>query len=269
MSAPGTVPAPAAPVDHSRMRLGRRARRPGTRVPRLDGLAMPVQLPPPVQDWHSRVASWPMMLNDQLGDCTCAAVGHAIQQWSTYAGAPLVMSDAQVQALYAAAAGYRPGDPATDRGAVEADVLACWTRPGVDMGRAVPDVLTGFAEVAPADHAQVRQAVAWFANLYIGLALPLSAQRQGVWDVPRGGARGQGAPGSWGGHAVLVVGYDPQGLVCVTWGALKRMTWAFWDAYVDEAYALLSRDFVTTTGTVPDGLSWAQLQADMAGLQRG
>ena len=262
------VPPPAGPVNHAGMKLGRRPRRPGTRVPRLDGLAMPTRLPPPHQDWYSRVQGWPMMLNDRIGDCTCAAVGHAIQQWSTYASTPVVMTDQQVQALYEAVGGYIPGKPATDAGAVEFDVLARWTRPGLDLGRPVPDLLDGFAEVPPADHAQVRQAIAWFANLYIGLALPVSAQRQGVWDVPRGGARGQGAPGSWGGHAVLVVGYDPQGLVCVTWGALKRMTWAFWDAYVEEAYALLSRDFVTAAGTAPDGLSWAQLQADMAALRR-
>ncbi len=174
-----------------------------------------------------------------------------------------------MQAFYEAVAGYIPGNPDTDRGAVEADVLARWSGQGMDLGAATPDVLSGFAEVRPTDHVQVRQAIAWFGNLYVGLALPVSAQRQGVWDVPRGGTRGQGAPGSWGGHAVLAVGYDAQGVLCVTWGALKRMTWAFWDAYVDESYALLSRDFVTAAGTAPEGLSWAQLQADMAGLRRG
>src|ERR1700683_1722620 len=104
---------------------------------------------------------------------------------------------------------------------------------------------------------------------YIGLALPLSAQSQDVWSIPPGGAAGLGAPGSWGGHAVPVVGYDERGLVCVTWGQLKRMTYQFWSAYCDEAYTLLSKDFVEEKGATPDGVNWAQLLADMQSLKTG
>ncbi len=72
-------------------------------------------------------------------------------------------------------------------------------------------------------------------------------------------------PGSWGGHAVPVIAYDASGLTCITWGALKRMTWAFWDAYCDEAYACLSRDWAAARA--PSGFDWAALDADLGGFR--
>jgi hypothetical protein len=52
----------------------------------------------------------------------------------------------------------------------------------------------------------------------------------------------------------------------VTWGALQTMTWSFWEAYCDEAYAILSNDYLTKEGT-PQGFSMQQLQADLADLK--
>jgi len=62
---------------------------------------------------------------------------------------------------------------------------------------------------------------------------------------------------------VPVVAYDPSGLTVVTWGALKRMTWGFWSAYCDEAYAVLSDDFLTADRT-PAGVDLAALEQDLA-----
>ena len=99
-----------------------------------------------------------------------------------------------------------------------------------------------------------------FGGLYIGVSLPASAQNQDVWDVATGP---DAEAGSWGGHCVNVVGYDADGLTVVTWGATKRMTWAFWLAYVDEAYAILSNDFLTTAGQTPNGFDLAALTNDL------
>lgn len=41
-----------------------------------------------------------------------------------------------------------------------------------------------------------------------------------------------------------VVAYDSRSLTVVTWGALQTMTWGFWAAYCDEAYAILSPDYL-------------------------
>ena len=71
---------------------------------------------------------------------------------------------------------------------------------------------------------------------------------------------------SWGGHAVPVVASDPRRLAVVTWGQLLRMTWAFWEAYCDEAYAILSHDFLEKNKT-PDGFDLATLRADLKAVQ--
>ncbi|HWZ75935.1 MAG TPA: hypothetical protein VNX87_05325, partial [Candidatus Sulfotelmatobacter sp.] len=73
--------------------------------------------------------------------------------------------------------------------------------------------------------------------------------------------------GSWGGHAIPVVAYDSRGVTCVTWGALQSMTWSFWEAYCEEAYAILSNDYLTKKKQTPQGFNLQQLQADLQDLK--
>ncbi len=49
----------------------------------------------------------------------------------------------------------------------------------------------------------------------------------------------------------------------VTWGTVKAMSWGFYGTYCDEAYAVLSRDFLANRKT-PAGFDFEQLQADLA-----
>jgi hypothetical protein len=110
-----------------------------------------------------------------------------------------------------------------------------------------------------------------FEGCYIGVQLPISAQAQvqnhHTWSVPPGGTTGDGAKGSWGGHAIPVVAYDARGVTVVTWGALQRMTWSFWEAYCDEAYAILSKDYLNKKKISAEGFNLEQLQADLADLK--
>jgi hypothetical protein len=123
----------------------------------------------------------------------------------------------------------------------------------------------------PANHMHVMDSVYIFGGCYIGLRLPRTAQAQvqehQPWSVPPQGATGDGAPGSWGGHAVPVVAYDVRGLTVVTWGALQVMTWSFWEAYCEEAYAILSSDYLTGKKVTPGGFNLQQLQADLQDLK--
>ena len=48
------------------------------------------------------------------------------------------------------------------------------------------------------------------------------------------------------------------------------MTWGFWNTYCDEAYAIISPDFLEKKAgqlTTPDGFNLQQLQADLADLK--
>jgi len=246
-------------IDHSMMKLGKARAVHDPRTLQLANYITPALLPPlPDQfDWSQNVASWPMMMNDTIGDCTIAAAGHCIQEWTTDVGNPVILPDSTIVASYSAVSGYNPTTGQHDVGASELKVLNYWRQKGIGG-----HPIRAYAAVEPGNLDHIRDAVFIFGNCYIGLALPISAQTQAIWSVPPGGATGQGAPGSWGGHAVPVVAYDPQGLTVVTWGALKRMTWTFWSAYCDEAYALLSDDFLTADKT-PGGIDLVALQQDL------
>ena len=250
-------------TDHSKMKLGKRLPRHDPRVPMLSQYTTALPLAPATADYSGKLSNLGMMGNDKLGDCTCAAVGHVIQEWTSEAQPKeVIIPDGDIIKLYEAVGGYVPGNPSTDNGAVEVDVLNYWLANPLD-GHA----LSAFAAVEPKNHNEVKDAVYIFGNCYIGLALPLSAQTQTVWTVPPGGPQGNGAPGSWGGHAVPVVAYDQRGLTCITWGALKRMTWQFWDAYCDEGYGLLSKDWLEASGKAPQGFDWQAMVADMSDLK--
>lgn len=248
-------------TNHALMKLGRLRATPDPHLPALAQLWQPKGDADLACDWYSCLSSWPMLANDTVGDCTCAAIGHLIQQWTAYTdAAPVVMDDQQVLAVYSAVSGYVPGDEATDRGALCADVLRYWMIEGVPTPDGGPDTLTGAARIAPGDADAIRHAIATFGNLYAGIALPMSAQTEEVWTAI------SDAPGSWGGHCVPLVGYNGVGPVCVTWGALKQMTWDWWATYAEEAYALLSPDWLRATGSDPAGVDWAELQKAMAAL---
>jgi len=249
-------------IDYTKVKLGKQAAHHDLRVPMLSKYTSSLPTPPAVTNYDTKITNLGMMLNDKLGDCTCAAVGHCIQQWTAEAQKKqVVIPDPDIEKLYEIVGHYNPKNPKSDRGAVEINVLNYWLANPVDGNQ-----LSAFCALEPQNLQDIKDAVYIFGNCYIGLAMPISAQNQTVWSVPPGGPTGQGAPGSWGGHAVPIVAYDARGLTCITWGELVRMTWQFWTAYCDEAYGLLSPDWVKA-GKTPAGFDWKQLEADMSDLK--
>ena len=177
--------------------------------------------PPPQVDWTKGITGWGMMLNDNLGDCTIAGCAHAVQVWSANTGIESTVDDSIVETYYQNWDGYVPGNASTDNGGIELDVLTDWQKQGFGG-----HTLMAFADPKPSNLVNIRQSIALFGGVYIGLALPLTAQNQDVWDVvPGGGAKAK--KGSWGGHCVFVPKYDEKGFTCITWGQLKTMTVAF------------------------------------------
>jgi len=248
-------------VDHSKMRLGRKAIKTDSRTLALgDYLTPSLPPPPPAADWTKGIASWGMMLNDKLGCCTIAGAAHAVQVWTANTGKIRTLPDATVKKYYEKWDGYVPGKPSTDCGGIELDVLNDWQKHALAGNK-----LLAFADPEPANLTEIRQSIALFGGVYIGLALPLTAQTQQVWDVaPKGGAKAK--PGSWGGHCVFVPRYDKNGFTCITWGGLKTMTLAFWKKYCDEAHTLFGKDWLTAKGS-PAGFDQAHLQADLKAIR--
>ncbi len=244
-------------ADHSPMKLGKQPPKKDLRTLQFARYATPaLPAPPEFCDWSNLETDWGMMRNDALGDCTIAGCAHAVQTWTLVINQRITIPDNEVVHYYSLWDGYVDGDPNTDQGGVELDVLNQWRQQGLSG-----HTLTGYAAVNHRNEIEVRQAIALFGGVYIGLSLPISAQSQDVWDTVQ---TSDGQPGSWGGHCVWVLAYDKDSLTCITWGETKKMTWRFWENYCDESYALLSPDFIASSGLAPSNFDLATLQADLS-----
>lgn len=216
-------------------KLGKLPPRVDPRTLKLQNYLKPALPPPPLQaDWTYGITQpYGMMANDSVGDCTCAAAGHAIQVWTANSGNEVTLSDDAVLAAYEAVSGYDPSDPSTDQGAVLLDVLKFWRKVGIG-GRTIH----AFASVDPTNLDLVRNGIHLFGGLIIGIRFPQSARHQKVWTV---------VPGSpiEGGHAIALPRYWASGPFCITWGERQMMTWDFFQSYCDEAWAIISEDFMS------------------------
>lgn len=226
--------------------------------------------PPASVDYTTGVTAWPMFKNDTVGCCTCASKGHGIVERTTEGELqPFIPTDDQILAVYEAVTaqenngqGYDPATGNNDNGCEILDVLKYYKSTGI-----AGDTLGAYASVNPANNqTEVEQAIYLFGGVDIGVSLPLTAQKQEVWDVATV-TDGSDAPASWGGHDVIVIAYDAEGLTCITWGSTKRMTWAFWAKYVTEAWALLDQDWINpSSGVAPSGFDLATLMVDLAAV---
>ena len=233
----------------------------------LFGAYLTPQLPaPPAQEnYGQKVATWPMYGNDQYGDCTCAAVGHMIQNWTATAKGEVTPPLQSIMSLYEHFVGT---PPPPDAGCSLLVVLRHWKKAGVDG-----HTIQAYALLKVGDEVQAKDALWCFGTIYIGLALPDFAVPANTdlstipWVVPASGATGNAAKNPNNGHCVPAVAYDDENLYVVTWGAVKSMSWEFYTAYSDEAFAVLSQDFIDANGQAPQGFDMAALEKDLSQIK--
>jgi hypothetical protein len=213
-----------------------------------------------VIDYAGKVGSWPMYLNDQLGDCTAACAGHEVMSWTAYGSQEAEVSDNDVLALYMATGGYVPGDPGTDNGAVIQDVLDYWRVKGIGGHKIV-----AFAELKSWTEENLRQTLEIFGTVYLGINCPQSAIDQfngdGAWTY---------VPGSpiAGGHAIPLQAWDesaPNPGTVITWGKAQPVSMEFLSRYVEEAWVIITQDFIDSHGVTPvEGFNFQQLSEDLS-----
>lgn len=239
---------------------GKLGRKPNQGKPRIRLTADHVPAaysPPATLDRYSAVelALWGLDANGDWGDCTIADGDHETKSEQAAAGNPLVRStDAEMIAAYSAVTGFDPnagppGNNPTDNGAEMQGVRSYWQKTGFRLGGTVHKILL-FAELDVHNDNLVRWALDQFGAVGIGVNFPRSAMDQfnagQPWDVVSNDG------GIEGGHAVAVVGYDGTYWYVVTWGQVQKVTPAWWRAYVEEAWTVLSQDFVNAhTGLDP------------------
>jgi hypothetical protein len=203
--------------------------------------------------------------NGQFGDCVEAGAAHGLQvAWdrASKSESAFVPTAQLVLGDYSGITGFNAADPATDQGTDMRQACGYWRNTGIEGQYKIGAYLA----VRPDNEVHAREAVQYYCGLYTGLAMPVSAQAQtgnGIWDVVSGP---DSAPGSWGGHCVWATGFDSEGLWCVTWGFIQKMSWNFFGTYCDEAWVLLFDQWIRSSGYSPSGLSMGQLLADMNSL---
>lgn len=258
-----------------KFKFGRLPRKRNPAVPHFSALTAGAKLPSPpasVDYTAGMPANLGLFGNDSLGDCTCAAIMHAIQVWTFNAqGKMEIDPDQDAVLLYEQACGYNPSAPAqdgqnpTDQGGDEQSVLTFVMLSGAPVGQdgISRHRIAAFVEIDPRNPDDVKLAIATGGLVYLGFEVPdyMPEAAGSTWDVQPG-------PNAniVGGHAVIAAGYDANGLDIISWGAKYRMTWAFWSEFVDEAYLLADQSWIESTGKSPAGLSLADLETQMQAL---
>jgi hypothetical protein len=196
--------------------------------------------PPASADWQADTIQWPMYGNSDWGDCVWAEIGHAVNQATFYAaGTEVEPTDKDILKGYSDVTGFDPnagppGNNPTDQGTYIQDAMKYWRTTGIAGHKIV-----AYASLDVSNLTEIKQAIALFGSISIGLNFPGSAMDQfdngQVWDVVRGAT-------IEGGHCVLAGAYDKDGVSLVTWGAETKMTWRFWQKYVDEAWVYFDQD---------------------------
>jgi hypothetical protein len=254
-----------APIDPGEVKLGKKLGKvedPRTFQVRLLTTLSELTIPKAWGLGHSH-PTVPMFVNDRIGDCTIASNGHRVitQERASGQSREIQLTDSDIVKAYSAVTGYDPNTGRNDNGAYMLDVANYMRKVGIGKEKdGTPHTVMAFAEIGVKEE-YARAGALLFGGFWMGVWLPISAQRQPVWTVPDAGPIGPGEPGSWGGHAIYASGYDAEGIFFYTWGRLMKMTWEFFKVYVDEAYIFITEDYLyRVKQTTPRGFDVARLE---------
>lgn len=182
----------------------------------------------------------PMFGNDSWGDCVIAGRAHETLRFEDYEQKIiLTIPDSDVLNEYWKEGGETPSNPHPDNGLVMLTSLNEWRKTGWSTAGNVYTIYA-YAEIQPLYNKLVKYAIYLLRGCYAGVQLPIDAQYQIVNHLPWTVTKGPNSePGSWGGHCIYIVAYNCMGPVCVTWGQRQQMTWAWWNKYCEECYAIV------------------------------
>lgn len=193
---------------------------------------------------------FPMMGNDEIGNCTIVGMAHGDTVWSGLVSNLSIYPDDLVKKIYFHLTG---GD---DTGLAMLPVLE-YFRKNIVLG----ETIYAYMSMNHYNHTHVKQAINLFGGVFVGFQV----QEKCIDDFIN---KRIWTPGKLlnAGHAIFVTGYDKEGLDILTWGNVHRGTWKWWDECVDEAYVVLPPEAVD-----PDfapGFDFDKLKKDLVSVSQ-
>jgi hypothetical protein len=233
-------------VDREKMRR----KGPRRMFSRLARFTAEVPAPPASCDWsHNEQIKFPVLGNDQQGDCYYAAILHMAQlQVGQYRPAPQFDTQ-QVLSRYEQLSGG-------DNGLSDSDVYPEWKR-GI-LGPDGPHKILDSLIVDTLNPDTLTLAIWGMGGCLYTCSLP----RGWANNASPGAVWGTGAGGSVGGHAIILTGYKPNGYFDLrTWGISPpiQVTYEGIMENDPEVIVVFSAEmFDPTTRLSPAGFTWEQ-----------
>jgi len=188
---------------------------------------------------------FPMMANDEIGDCTIVGMAHGDTVWSAMVGNKSIYPVELVKKIYFHLTG---GD---DTGLAMLTVLDYFKKTIVAGER-----IYAYMSINPHNHIHVKQALNLFGGVFLGFQVQEKCLEEFRTKKPWQPGKLMNA-----GHAVFATGYDKNVLTLLTWGNTQTGTWDWWDQCVDEAYVVLPPESL-----LPEflpGFNFNQLREDL------
>lgn len=197
------------------------------------------------------------------GDCVFAGAGHETMLWNKLGGKKVSILGKNSISDYSAVTGYVIDDDSTDQGTDVRTALKYRVATGIVDSKGVRHKLGAYVKLDPKNWNQLMTAAYITGAVGIGFEFPDSAMDQfnagKDWDVVAGAQ-------IEGGHYVPVVGRTStlKG-GAVSWAKRQGFTQAFYEAYNDEAWVLVSQEELKN-GKNERGFDYAALNAAVAQL---
>ncbi len=241
--------------DQMRVKAGTRT----LTVPRhLKGAIATLPIPPPSYDWtKGGTIAFPILGNDQYGDCFYVYMAHHVQLWQGVLGTPVEFDRAKLVARYKKLSGG-------DNGLSDYDVFG-QSHNGEFYGGVVgpngPHKILDHMVVNPAD----TQAVALAQWAFGGTGLTVSLCNEWLNNSRPGAVWDKGRANPNAGHAILLSGKKANGRYTLeTWGFNPpiELTQAGLESADPEVLACFSLEwFDPQTGKASNGLHYSELSA--------
>jgi hypothetical protein len=221
-------------------------------------IAASLPLPEERRGWEYAVPDsvWAasMLGNDQYGDCVIAMILHYIMLATAAVGTPVTFTTKQALDLYSAITGFDPSDPSTDQGTVMTSAMAYWQKTG-----ACGHKILGWASFDYTNLTKLRQAIDIFGAALVGTNVVQSMEDDFAAGRPWNNFTGP----SVGGHGIPLPGFGRDGQTCITWAKRQQMSPAITTSQFDEAYVVITDDFMDKAGKTPLGVNINALNADL------